>query len=115
MHSNRAKGAMHWADVRPRVSHPADQLKLYGALVILLLLTGLAIAGPWGLFAWRESTVALQERKAEIAILEERRAALQNRVDLLHPDHADPDLAGELVKRNLGVVHADDVVVTLEE
>lgn len=115
MQGNRTRGAMHWADARPRVSRPADQIKLYGALLILLLLTGLAIAGPWGLFAWRESVVALKERKAEIAILQEQRDALENRVNLLHPEHADPDLAGELVRRNLGVVHTDEVVVTLQE
>ncbi len=115
MRGDKVKGRVHWTDARLRVSHPADQLKLCGALVILLLLTGLAIAGPWGLFAWRESAISLKEREAEIAILEQRRDALANRVRLLDPDHADPDLAGELVRRNLGVVHPDEVVVTLQD
>jgi len=115
MDSIKAGAGLSSVDGRVRLSRPVDQIKLYGALAILLVLTGLAIAGPWGLFAWRESAVALQERKAEIAILKDRRDALANRVDLLDPRHADPDLAGELVRRNLGVLHPDEVVVTLKD
>lgn len=115
MRKSKTRSGPTFADPGVRVAHPADHLKLYGALAILLVLTGLAIAGPWGLFAWRESAVALAERKAEIEALKERRDALANRVELLDPDRADPDLAGELVRRNLGVVHPDEVVVTLED
>lgn len=103
------------AFARPEVRQPVDQLKLYGALAILLILMGLAIAGPWGLLAWRENTAALSQRAQELAALEEQRDALKNRVALLDPQGADPDLAGELVRRNLGVLHPDEVVITLED
>jgi cell division protein FtsB len=36
-------------------------------------------------------------------------------VQLLDPEAADPDLASELVREQLGVIHEDDVVITLED
>lgn len=94
---------------------PSDPIKLSLALLLLLVLSGLAIAGPWGVLAWYENSAALEAREQQIAILTEELAALDNRVNLLDPRNADPDLAGELVRRNLGVLHADEVVVTLPE
>lgn len=83
--------------------------------MILLVLSGLAIAGPWGVLAWHESARALNDRSGEIAQLEKEIAALENRVDLLNPENVDPDFAGELARRNLGVLHEDEVVITLPE
>ena len=33
---------------------------------------------------------------------------------LLDPDHVDPDLSGELIRKNLNVVHPDEVVLELK-
>lgn len=84
------------------------------ALCALLLLAGFAVAGPTGLLAWSENAAALEARKAEIARLIEERNALRNRVGLLDPENADPDLASELVRDQLGVMREDEVVITLE-
>lgn len=84
------------------------------ALIALLLLSALAIAGPTGLLAWSENAKLLEQRKAEIAQLQHERDALRNKVDRLNPDGADPDLVGELLRRNLNVVHPDEVVITIE-
>jgi cell division protein FtsB len=92
-----------------------EQLRQFAALAVLLVLTGLAIAGPTGVLAWSENAAELQLRKAEIAELTARRDALRNRVMLLDPQAADDDLASELVRENLGVMHEDEVVLTLEE
>ena len=96
-----------------KISLPKEQLSQGVALAILLVLTGLAIAGPSGLLAWGENARLLEERKAAVATLTEERDALKNRVDLLHPDHADADLVGEELRRNLNVVHPDELVLTL--
>jgi cell division protein FtsB len=85
------------------------------ALVALLALAGIALAGPTGLLAWSETVTALGQREAEIARLSAERDALRNRVQLLDPEAADPDLASELVREELGVIHEDDVVLTLED
>jgi cell division protein FtsB len=92
-----------------------NRLKLLLALGALLLLAGLAVAGPTGLLAWRENAAALELREAEIARLIDKRDALRNRVMLLDPEAADPDLASELVREQLGVMREDEVVLTLED
>ena len=84
------------------------------ALVCLLLMGGLSIAGPTGLLAWSENLRLLDQRNAQIAALEEQREELQNRVALLDPDNADPDLVGELLRGNMNFVHEDEIVITLD-
>jgi cell division protein FtsB len=74
-----------------------------------------AIAGPNGLFAWRGYSQQLEVRKAELAALEAERALLKHRSALLDPRMADPDLADEMVRRDLGLVRPDEVVVPLED
>ena len=93
---------------------PKDQLRQFLALGGLLLMTGFAVAGPTGLLAWSENATLLNQRHAQIAMLTEERDDLRNLVDGLDPDAADPDLVGELLRRNLNVVHPDEVVITLE-
>ena len=84
------------------------------ALICLLLIGGLTIAGPSGLLAWSENLRLLDQRNAQIAALVEQREELQNRVALLDPDSADPDLVGELLRSNLNFVHEDEIVITLD-
>lgn len=85
------------------------------ALIALLLMAGFAVAGPTGVLAWSENSAALEHREAQIAKLTAKRDALRNRVMLLDPEAADPDLASELVREQLGVMREDEVVITLED
>lgn len=85
------------------------------ALICLLVMGGLAIAGPSGLLAWSENLRLLDQRQARLAALTGERDALENKVDLLHPDHADPDMVGELLRSRLNVVHPDEVVIQFED
>jgi cell division protein FtsB len=94
---------------------PREQVRQFLALGGLLLLTAFAVAGPNGLLAWSETENLLEQRRAQIAVLTERRDELRNRVELLDPEAADPDLVGELLRSNLNVVHPDEVVITLED
>jgi len=86
----------------------------WAALAWLLVLAGLAFAGPYGGLAWAENLAVLHQREGRIAALEKEQAALANRVDLLDPGNVDPDLSSELVRRNLGVAHPDEYVIELE-
>jgi cell division protein FtsB len=92
-----------------------ERLKQMLALCALLLLAGFAVAGPTGVLAWSENATALAARETQIAQLTAKRDALRNRVMLLDPDAADPDLASELVREQLGVMREDEVVITLDE
>lgn len=94
---------------------PRDHIRQGLALVLLVALTVGAIAGPTGLLAWAENAEALEARQERIAVLTERRDALKNRVELLDPNGADPDLVSELVRQDLGVIHPDEIVITLED
>jgi cell division protein FtsB len=85
------------------------------ALGTLLFLGGMALAGPGGLLAWGETNALLAQRQAQIAQLTAERDQLKNRVDLLNPEHADPDLSGELVRSKLNVIHPDEVVILFGE
>ena len=78
-------------------------------------MAGLAIAGPSGLFAWSDNLRLRDQRETRLAKLIVERDRLQNRVDLLDPRHADPDLAGELVRSQMGVVHPDEVIVKVDD
>lgn len=81
------------------------------ALVALLVVGAIGLVGPSGLLAWSENARLLNEREAELAQLVRRRDELRNRVELLDPRHADPDLVGELLRSNLNVAHPDEVVI----
>ena len=92
-----------------------DKLTRFGALGFLLVISGLALAGPYGLLSWGENIALLEQRQDRIATLQAERAELQNLVTQLDPDHVDSDLATELVRRNLNVAHEDEYVLELEK
>jgi cell division protein FtsB len=90
---------------------PRESLTQTMALIVLLVLGAIALAGPSGVLAWTENARALEHNNQEIARLTAMRDRLQNRVELLDPRHADPDLVGELLRRDLNVAHPDEVIL----
>jgi cell division protein FtsB len=93
---------------------PKERLTQGIALGVLLLIGGLATVGPSGLLAWGDNLRLLDQRRAQIASLTHERNELKMQVDALNPNHADPDLVGELIRRDLNVVHPDEVVILLK-
>jgi cell division protein FtsB len=84
------------------------------ALIIVGTFAGHAIAGPNGILAWGGYHRALKERQAELAQLEQEKAQLRHHSALLDPRKADPDMADELVRKDLGLVRPDEVIVPLD-
>ena len=84
------------------------------ALIIVGTFAGHAVAGPNGILAWGGYHRALGERKVELAELEQQRAQLKHHSRLLDPNKADPDMADELVRKDLGLVRPDEVIIPLE-
>ena len=84
------------------------------ALIVVGTFAGHAIAGPNGILAWGGYHRALKERKAELAELEREQAQLGTVPHLLDPRKADPDMADELVRKDLGLVRPDEVIVPLD-
>jgi cell division protein FtsB len=83
------------------------------AALVVGTFAGHAIAGENGILAWGSYHRELQQRQAELAQIEQQRAELKHRSDLLNPNKADPDMADELVRKNLGLVRPDEVIVPL--
>jgi cell division protein FtsB len=84
------------------------------AVVLLALLLGYAVLGSSGILAWGDYTRQLKDSRAELKIVQAERARLANRVDLLDPRRADPDMVDELIRRELNVGHPDEVIVPLQ-
>src|SRR3954451_25480508 len=84
------------------------------ALLVVGTFAGHAIAGPNGILAWGGYHRALKERQAELAQLETEKAQLRHHSALLDPRKADPDMADELVRKDLGLVRPDEVIVPLD-
>lgn len=97
--------------MRPE-SNIAKERFVRGAAFALLLLMGFyVVAGPSGVIAWGENQRLLEQRKATLAELKLERDRVRNRVELLDPNHVDPDLAGELLRGNLNVARPDEMVM----
>ncbi len=73
-----------------------------------------ALFGSNGLLAWGDYAQRYQTRTAELARVEKARAELANRVSLLDPRRANPDMVDELVRRDLGLAHPDEVIIPLD-
>ena len=84
------------------------------ALIVVGTFAGHAVAGPNGLLAWGGYHRDLEARQNELAQLEAERETLRHRSALLDPRKADPDIADELVRRDLGLVRPDEVIVPLD-
>ena len=83
-------------------------------LIIIGSFAGHAIAGPNGLFAWGGYHRDLAVRKTELASLAAERDRLKHRSTLLDPKKADPDLGEELIRKDLGLIRPDEVIVPLD-
>lgn len=83
-------------------------------LACLLAMGAWGAIGPGGLLAWNENSRLLVERGKELSQLTIERDELRNRVALLDPRQVDPDMAGQLLRSNLNVVHPDEVVLITE-
>jgi cell division protein FtsB len=83
------------------------------ALAVLVIgnFAGYAIAGPNGLLALGDYKHQLAARQAQLARVEAQRNALAHRVALLDARHVDPDMADELVRRDMGLARPDEVIV----
>ncbi len=94
---------------------PKRRFGRVAAVGSLILLGALMLVGPTGVRAWSESSRMLDQRERELAELHAERDRIANRVELLDPAHADPDLVGELLRSNLNVAHPDEVVLSRED
>jgi cell division protein FtsB len=84
------------------------------ALVVIAFFGGYAVLGRNGILAYGDYKAQLAKRERYFAELDRRRAVLRNRVALLDPRHANPDMVDEMVRKELNVAHPDEVIVPLK-
>jgi cell division protein FtsB len=85
------------------------------AILIIANFLGYAIVGANGVMSWGDYRRLKVERQVELAQLNEERGRLAHRADLLDPRRADPDLADEMIRRDLGLVRPDEVIIPLRD
>ena len=83
------------------------------ALLIIANFLGYAIVGANGILSWGDYRRQKAGRLVELADLRKEQVRLVHRAALLDPHNADPDLADEMVRKELGLVRPDEVVVDL--
>ncbi len=83
------------------------------AVLLLLFFAGYVVLGSNGVLAWGDYTRQLHRAQGELKVVQAQRNELRNRVDLLNPRRVDPDLSDELIRRQLGVIRHDEVIVPL--
>jgi cell division protein FtsB len=83
------------------------------SLTIVAFFGGYALFGSNGVLAWGDYTHRLADRRIQLIKVEKARAELANRVALLDLRHADPDLADELIRKDLGLAHPDEIIIPL--
>jgi cell division protein FtsB len=85
------------------------------ALLIIANFLGYAIVGANGILSWGDYRRQKTERLVQLAELKHEQMRLAHRVRLLDPKNADPDLSEEMVRRELGVVRPDEVVLQIPD
>ena len=85
------------------------------AILIIANFLGYALVGANGILSLGDYRRLKQERQVELSHLNAEKLRLSKRSDLLNPQSADPDLAEELVRRELGLVRPDEVIIPIKE
>jgi cell division protein FtsB len=85
------------------------------AVLIIANFLGYAILGSNGILSWGDYRRLKSERSVELVRLDAERARLAHRAELLDPSRADPDLADEMIRGELGLVRPDEVIIPIDE
>lgn len=84
------------------------------AITIIAFFGGYALFGSNGILAWGDYSQRYEARRVELAQLRQQKSELANRVRLLDPRRANPDIVDELVRRELGLTRPDEVIIPLD-
>jgi cell division protein FtsB len=84
------------------------------AFLIIANFLGYAIVGSNGILSLGDYRRMKAERAVELTELQEQKVRLAHRAKLLDPRRADPDLADEMVRSELGVIRPDEVIINID-
>jgi cell division protein FtsB len=69
------------------------------------------VEGDRGLRAWFRVTQDLRTAKSNLASVQAERAALDRRVANMRPEHVDPDLLDEQIRKALDLAAPNDIIL----
>jgi cell division protein FtsB len=69
------------------------------------------VQGDRGLGAWLRLTQEMRVARNNLAKVSSERGALDRRVDNMRPDHVDPDLLDEEIRRSLDLAAPNEIVI----
>lgn len=84
------------------------------AILIIANFLGYAVMGSNGILSLGDYRRMKAERSDQLKQLDQERVRLAHRAQLLDPRRADPDLADEMVRSELGLVRPDEVIIQLD-
>ena len=84
-------------------------------LLIAANFLGYAVLGSNGLLSWANYRHLKAGKLAELDQLGAERARLAHHLKLLDPRSVDPDLADEMIRKALGLVRPDEVIISQAE
>jgi cell division protein FtsB len=85
------------------------------ALMIMAFFGGYALFGSNGVLALGDYRHNLAEKQVELDRLEAQKKIIANRVALLDPKKANPDMVDELIRKELGLAHPDEIIIPLDD
>src|SRR3982751_869576 len=85
------------------------------AVLIIANFLGYAIAGSNGVLSLGDYRRLKAEKMVELGQLQQEKGRLAHRAQLLDPRRADPDLADEMVRGELGLVRPDEVIIPIDK
>ena len=85
------------------------------AVLIIANFLGYAVVGSNGILSWGDYRRLKAEKAVELTRLQEEKVRLAHRATLLDPRNADPDLADEMVRSELGLIRPDEVIINLKD
>jgi len=99
---------------RPLSSRLTKALAPATALSFILYFGFHLVDGRNGILALQAYEERLPELEAQAADLNEKKLRLEQRIAHLHPDHVDPDLLDEMVRKQLGYAHEDEKIIKFD-
>lgn len=85
-------------------------MPVFGACVIGYFVYH-SVQGDHGVLSYLRLNNEVKRAEATLAALSRERAALERRVEALHPLSLDPDMLEEMARRSLNMAEPEDVVV----
>ena len=97
-----------------RTSRPAMGAVLYfsGAILFVLYFTFAAVQGEYGLFRRAEIDAHARDLQSDLDVLQIEVARMENLTRRLSDGYLDLDLLDERARDVLGMVRADEIVIT---